>query len=173
MNNIIFLDIDGVLQPIGSADRFNHDTNALTKKFAEELDPILETIHPLDIGAVYYDWHKPSVAYLCSLCSDCKASIVISSNWRYGQTFKQLVALFHIHELHEYVIDVTGDNDEGRAHEIKDFLDNHPSITKFVIFDDIPFPGMSTLFPQQFILCKNYITEQDFIKASNLLKNEQ
>jgi HAD domain in Swiss Army Knife RNA repair proteins len=169
MKNVIFLDIDGVLQPINSRDRFEHDADALKKQFSEELDPILATVHPLDVAAVYYDWHKPSVEYLRTLCIDHQAAIVISSNWRYYQTFEQLLGLFHIHQLHDYVKDVTIDITGKRPFEIKEFLDRHPGIEKFVIFDDLNFNGMIELFSEQFILCRDRISEQDFLKAAGIL----
>ena len=40
MKNIVFLDIDGVLQPIEAKDRFNHDMIALRDRLAKELKEI-------------------------------------------------------------------------------------------------------------------------------------
>ena len=178
MKKVIFLDIDGVLQPIRSQERFKHDIRALQKQLAEELNSDLATTTCFDVGAVYYDWDKQAVDYLLRLCRDYGVSIVISSSWRWWQTYPQLIALFQIHQLHQYIIDITGENkgngqiDASRTLEIQDYLDAHPEIEKFVIFDDIDFFGMKKRFPEQFILCKKKLEEEHFLRAVQIFSDK-
>ena len=65
---VIFLDIDGVLQPKGQQDRFDHDMKVLPKQMAEKYheDEYL-SIGRHDLGAVLYDWHPDAVANLKKL----------------------------------------------------------------------------------------------------------
>ena len=56
---VIFLDIDGVLQPYSFRDRFNHDLDKLQKELAVKYnDEAYLQMDKYDIGAVFYDWHQ-------------------------------------------------------------------------------------------------------------------
>ena len=65
LRTVIFLDIDGVLQPHGRQERFNHDLEALRVQLAARYqnDDYL-TMDRYDLGAVYYDWDKAAVERL-------------------------------------------------------------------------------------------------------------
>lgn len=83
MRNIIFLDIDGVLQPIGKQDRFNHDMDKLKIQLAAQYqDEEFLNMDKYDVAAVYYDWDKAAVERLRSLVKAADAEIIISSDWR-------------------------------------------------------------------------------------------
>lgn len=77
---IIFLDIDGVLQP-DTQKRFKHDLEALKASFAAQ-NQEFENLDKYDIGAVYYDWDKTAVELMKKLCAKTGARFVISSDWR-------------------------------------------------------------------------------------------
>ena len=49
--NVIFLDIDGVLQPGNCQDRFNHDLPELRERLATEWDEGYRGLNEYDIGA--------------------------------------------------------------------------------------------------------------------------
>ena len=84
---VIFLDIDGVLQPTSAQERFNHDMEALKVELAEKYqdDHFLE-LDKYDVAAVYYDWNKQAVERLRGLLWHCDAEIVLSSDWRQTKT---------------------------------------------------------------------------------------
>lgn len=78
---VIFLDIDGVLQPTNSNQRFQHDLAALKTQLAVKYhnDDYLK-MDQYDLGAVYYDWDKAAIKRLIKLCTGVPAEIVISSD---------------------------------------------------------------------------------------------
>ena len=101
---VIFLDIDGVLQPPSSQRRFKHDLEELRRSLADRLaDEIYLGMDKYDLGAVCFDWDREAVERLRSLCKDFGAGIVISSDWRRSKSTRGLQALFRVYELHHYV----------------------------------------------------------------------
>lgn len=85
-NKIIFLDIDGVLQPYSSKGRFEYERQyglqTLQEKLTVELSIDYFQYHPYDVGACYCDWDKEAVARIRKICDKTGAKIVISSDWR-------------------------------------------------------------------------------------------
>ena len=144
---VIFLDIDGVLQPPSRQTRFKHDLEELRRSLAERFDDeTYLSMDKYDLGAVYHDWDSGAVERLGRLCADCNARIVISSDWRRSNSTRRLQALFRIHDLHGYVIDATKEIDgppHYRAGEVKEYLDSHPEIERFVVARLLRFPGYS------------------------------
>ena len=68
--NIIFLDIDGVIQPYGHEFRFSHDIDQSIARLCERYDPALVNEgDPWDIVAAYYD--LPSCAGIMARLSYC------------------------------------------------------------------------------------------------------
>ena len=54
---VIFLDIDGVLQPPSRQTRFKHDLEELRRSLAERFDDeTYLSMDKYDLGAVYHDW---------------------------------------------------------------------------------------------------------------------
>lgn len=125
---VIFLDIDGVLQPKTNKNRFEH---------INEMDEIIEKLnisHPIekdwkiftydydgiyDIAAVMFDWDKKAIKLLYDILESTGAKIVLSSNWKEKGDIK-MKALFSLHGLDNYFYDSTfciedvcryGDND--------------------------------------------------------------
>lgn len=88
----LFLDIDGVLQPCGRQERFRHRDEI--PFICAELNKTIETdfdyeayiansySNSCDIGAVYFDWDKPSVERLRRILEATGARIILSSDWR-------------------------------------------------------------------------------------------
>ena len=170
---VIFLDIDGVLQPTTEQERFEHDLKALRRTLAEDFsDDSYIDMDEYDLGAVYYDWDKEAVERLRGLCRDFGAEIVIISEWRRELSVDVLKAYFRIHQLDQYVTDKT--NEEGtaphyRAGEVRDYLESHPSIERFVIIDDCHRHEFTALFPEQFVHTFDYIEADHEILARNIL----
>lgn len=121
-HGIIFLDIDGVL--------VNRKSIARGFKVMDD-----ECVRVLDDMVVRRK----------------EARIVISSTWRLSESLKSIRAMLQRHgfKFGDRIIDVTTDSAEfdgvlyrsrPRELEIKDWLDNHPAPSWFVVIDDEPVP---------------------------------
>ena len=152
---VIFLDIDGVLQPPERQTRFKHDLDELRRSLADRFDDATYlSMDKYDLGAVYHDWDSEAVDRLRVLCADFGARIVVSSDWRRSNSIGRLQALFRVHDLHEYVIDATKEIDgppHYRAGEVKEYVESHPEIERFVIIDDGFRLEFDEIFPEQFV----------------------
>ena len=170
---VIFLDIDGVLQPTWKQDRFNHDMDELRRVLAAWFDneEYLE-MDKYDLAAVYFDWDREAVERLRALCDNFGAEIVISSAWREYSGLLRLKDYFRIYDLDRYVTDVTAqihDLERSRAGEVAHYLAEHPEIEKFVILDDSYLSYFRALFPDHFVECYPILGEDEYAKAAKLL----
>lgn len=112
---IVFLDIDGVLQPYGSLKRFGcmHEIDTLARRLTRE-HPAYDYLSivgngycgDFDVAAVYYDWDILSVVRLRRLLQTTGARIVLTSDWR-EKGMEMMRALLAIHRLDEFLIDAT------------------------------------------------------------------
>ncbi|MDR2140397.1 MAG: hypothetical protein LBR11_01145 [Deltaproteobacteria bacterium] len=192
VTKVIFLDIDGVLQPHSSQKRFNHIKDGSITKLYEELKRTHNVDYSVynkrDVAAVYYDWRKSSVALLRDILLKTGAKIVLSSDWRiFGMN--TMYDFFTIHGLEKYYIDQTIDSsydlkdDEfnnlkdkyrikyknndiyfWRVIEILDYLNQYPHIKNYVAVDDLMLnPGLENHFVQT----NDWITDAD---AADILK---
>ena len=170
---VIFLDIDGVLQRPSSQKRFKHDLDELRRRLADRFDDTSYLdFDKYDLGAITHDWDSDAVERLRSLCEDFGAEIVVSSDWRRGKSVDVLDAYFRIHDLHRYVTDKTGE--EGgpphyRAGEVKDYLDAHPEVERFVIIDDGYRQEFEELFGEQFVYTTWCMEADDEARARRIL----
>ena len=172
-HTVIFLDIDGVLQPGGSQRRFKHDLDALRRELADELENEAYLEHDkYDLGAIRYDWDVQAVERLRKLCEDMPAHIVVSSDWRIGKSVATLKDYFHIHGLGRYVRDKTAGEPlalRDRAVEIREYLDMHPEIERFVIVDDQYKREFDEAFPGKHVHTGYRLEAEDARKAREIL----
>ena len=170
---VIFLDIDGVLQPDSSQRRFKQNLDALRSDLSERFqDPIYRSLDKYDLGAVFYDWDRLAVGLLRGLCEKTGAQIVISSDWRRRRSLAVLRALFRIHGLQGLVVDKTGE-DAGpphyRAGEVRAYLHEHPEIERFAIIDDSYTGEFNELFAEQFVQTVGCLDEPDARRVGQIL----
>ena len=116
-NNIIFLDVDGVLR-----------THKSDLEWSKQLNiPILKGVNRL--------FSKSAVDNLNEVIILTKAKIVVTSTWRINLSVEELNKIFKERGVIGEVIDKTGINFSGRGLEIKEWLDNN-SVSNYVVLDD-------------------------------------
>lgn len=109
--NIVFLDFDGVLNNMVSAQRL--------KTF--------DTFDPANVAALNRILEVPDTF------------IVVSSAWRLGRTIEKLQEILTLQGVRGLVYDTTPRkvaNLATRASEIQAWLSKHPETTRFVVLDD-------------------------------------
>lgn len=168
---VIFLDIDGVLQHWRSRERFDHDLEQTRSDIADRMgnDDYLK-LDKYDVGAVYYDWNERAVKNLRRLLQWCDAEIVISSDWKRSKTLEQLKLLFRLHQLDEYITDVTWyAYHTFKPEEIREYLGRHPNLKSYVILDDLDmerhFRGHTVYTGES-----SFLTEDSMMKAARILE---
>lgn len=136
--NIIFLDIDGVLNGYNKWNLLGWNIVCLTK--SKKLKHWYTKL--TDPAGV----HKRKVKLLAKIVRATNAKVVMSSSWRFGwwgtpyenqfEDQKKLTDLLNKYNIE--VIDITPRSSDGRRDkEIKEWLENHKNIVKrFVILDD-------------------------------------
>ena len=129
MRNIVFLDIDGVVNTI------QIDTKPYKNKRRKQ-------------GKFYFDICSPgdkrisnrqAIMWLNKLCIETKAEIVISSTWRISLDLEELKeTLINSGLLPEIKVIGTTPllNDQIRGEEINAYLQENKDISAFVILDD-------------------------------------
>lgn len=112
----LFLDIDGVLQPCGRQERFSHQDEI--PSICKQLNQTVKTdfdyeayvgnsySNACDIGAVYFDWDKPSIERLRKILEKTGARVILSSDWREGG-IKRMKGFLAIYNLDSYLDDAT------------------------------------------------------------------
>ena len=120
---VIFLDIDGVLQPGSYQDRFEHlaEVSDLAKKLNVKLNNGFDyyklvggdkeydnkqQVNKYDIGAVYWDWHPEAVKLLHEVIDKTGAKIVLSTDWR-GRGLEEMRGLIDIKGFGKYLYGAT------------------------------------------------------------------
>ncbi len=168
---VIFLDIDGVMQPCCNENRFRHDIRQTQKDVAEKMgDEGYLKLDRYDVAAVYYDWDAKAVENLKKLINDCDADVVISSDWKRSKSIDDLRLLFRLHGLDEYINEVTPfEIVSSKADDINEYLKLHPGIKKYVVIDDL---DMEKYFPGHMVctIDESRLDDESLKKAEEILK---
>ncbi|MDR2199966.1 MAG: hypothetical protein LBR53_11040 [Deltaproteobacteria bacterium] len=189
VSKVVFLDIDGVLQPDNARIRVTEEKKRL-KDFYKSLYKSFQVDYSvysqMDVMTVYHLWDKESVANLLHILNSSGAYIVLSSSWRIFPMGK-MRDLFKIHGLDKYYVDNTMREDfrlieqlradeEGyksfyvdRVIEILEYLKNHPNIENYVAIDDMNLiPGLEN----HFIRASQSLTRTQAEEAVEILNRE-
>lgn len=166
--NVLFLDIDGVLQPYSFQDRFNHDLDELQKELAVKYnDEAYLQMDKYDLGAVFYDWYQPSLDLLKKVLDDNKCKIVVHSGWRIGKNKGDMARLLKLHGLDKYYIDDVGPEEKPEA--IKKYIATHPEITNYVVVDDDTWTFKN--FGDHLCLTDISLTQEDVDRINQIFNN--
>ena len=116
-NRVVFLDIDGVLQPAFRKGGNYHDE--VIMELCRELEDRTGGCYPysvwcpsneigqMDLAAVYYDWDRDAVERLRYALEVLDAGIVLSTNWREDRGRRGMAALLAVHGLDEFLCGYT------------------------------------------------------------------
>ncbi|MCL2124710.1 MAG: HAD domain-containing protein [Oscillospiraceae bacterium] len=170
IEKVVFLDIDGVLQPF-TQYRFDHiekgDMDKVYEELLQKTGVDYRQYDKYDVAAVYYDWDVHAVSELKRVLDTADAGIVLSSSWR-DETNDRMIDFFRIHELDRYFVDSTpylestydlshyiailnlGDDMKYRTREIEIllYLHEHPEIKGYVAIDDMTLKDLGEHFVQ-------------------------
>lgn len=120
MKNIIFLDIDGVL---------NCQLHYESKQFKDYRDAKKQLVKDVKAEKIsrmeYYQSQicKERVSWLNELCKDVEASVVISSTWRTNKTIEELQEIMDAAGGTFKIIDKTPSSDGLRGPEIYEWIE--------------------------------------------------
>ena len=173
---VVFLDIDGVLQPYDAENRFYYLDESLIDKLSKEFNTDYHAYSIYDVMAAYYDWHEEAIARLKYILEKTGAKIIISSDWRSDKMPDKMPALLKLHDLDKYWYADNIINNEfipiskRRSLEINHSLNIYP-IDNYIVLDDMP--GLDEYFPNNIVKTKNYISINDMHKSINILNHKR
>jgi hypothetical protein len=190
ITKILFLDIDGVLQPGWSQKRFDHinngDLDKLYPKLFAQTGIDYSRYDIYDVSAVYYDWHKTAKTQLRRILDETNAKIVLSSAWRTKNLYKMKI-LFNIFNFNDYYIDNTIKTSSkeydklrklprykniygDRSIQILEYLHKYDHINMYVAVDDL---NLSDCLGDHFVYTGNvgYLNEKHADKCIEILTN--
>lgn len=167
-NNIIFLDIDGVLQPTRNERRFSHNLDQTVAYLSEKYhDDIYDTYDRYDVGAVYYDWDYGAIGLLRSLIEETRSVIVIHSSWGHSKDLKKLKALFRIYDLDQFIVDVVRSPVYDKEAAIKEYLKLHQDIDHYIVIDDDFY--LLKAFGEHCCYTNELFTTKDYLYCKRML----
>ena len=188
-SKVIFLDIDGVIQPINSKIRFEHipEFDKISEELSQKFGVDYCQYHPYDVGAVYFDWDKTALELLQGILDKTGAKIVISSDWRLSGGLERMLDFFKIYGMDQYIVDIVPPNSGDlicdwiketpeykgipwRSIEILEYLKAHPHIQKYVAIDDLPLDRGLGKFA---VITEEVMTQKDANKCIRILNSKK
>lgn len=167
MNTILFLDIDGVINP------HNYTSYPQENKLQPWIfsflkrNPDIRKLPAFTVDQVVHYFDRKACLLIQKLMKEFDCKLVISSSWRCIFNNQQLKAILDLQNLGFAFIDST-DTLSSRPAEIKDFISKH-QIEKYLVIDDF---NMETSFHEHFILTKKIFTEENYQEARKALQSQ-
>ena len=176
--NIVFLDIDGVLQPYDAEYRFLNIDRSIIKKLSKKYNIDYSIYDFYDVAAVYYDWDEQAVSRLKYVLDETKSKIIVSSDWRCFNKSYKMPELLKIQGLDKYwyadnvILDYEpGDTVETiRAREIKNSLCKY-QIDNYVVLDD--WKELHNYFPDNSVITHNVMSIDNMHECIRILKRHK
>ena len=103
---VVFLDIDGVLQPLSKKVRVNYINNDIISLLNNKYHINYNRYDIKDVSRVYYDWDKSAIERLRKILSVTDSKIIISSNWRDENKPNKMHDLLKIHTILSFSISI-------------------------------------------------------------------
>ncbi|MCD7949582.1 MAG: hypothetical protein LUG12_04895 [Erysipelotrichaceae bacterium] len=120
---VIFLDIDGVLQPYNSRNRFETNLEMLSKYLSVRYQRDYTIYNKYDVGACFLDWDKDAVKRIKTILNATNARIVMSTGWRSAEFSYRLpykmIDLLYLWNMEKYWIGET-DSESGYRHFLQE-----------------------------------------------------
>ena len=162
---VTFLDIDGVIN--NSDNLYYHDLYKTREYLAQKYkDDIYLKISEIDLGHAFYDWDPICLGRLRKYLDSTGSEIVISSDWRSGNDLEMMKALFRIHGMDEYILDVLSEKKE-KIGAINEYLvKEKANIENYVVLDD---NNELSVFKDHFVLVKKRVNSRNLKIAANIL----
>ena len=132
--NVLFLDYDGVVNTIiwnenGTKAGYNHHNDGKVNNFQ-------------------------AVQWVSEFCQKYDYKIVVTSTWRIWENYADCLRNGGLRPDVE-ILGCTGKSTLGRGAEIKDYLNEHPEITQYIVADDEnAFEGYPDIL-ERFIQCNH------------------
>lgn len=125
---VIFLDIDGVIQPISSQKRFGYQWDELCDYLSEKYhNPLYTKMDKADVIAAYQDWDTVALGRIRELAKETNASIVLDTGWCQFNSLENMRALFALYGMDDLIVDavdLSGFRNKDVA--IREYLEQHP-----------------------------------------------
>ena len=163
---ITFLDIEGVISK--NTDKlYDHDLYKTREYLAQKYkDDIYLKIREVDIGHAFYDWDPICLGRLRNYLDKTESEIVIHSDWRIGNCLETMRALFKIHGMDEYILDVLPAT-KNKIEAIRDYLESeNDNIENHVVIDD---DDKLRVFGDHFVLVKKRLNSRNLKEAERIL----
>lgn len=164
MNPILFLDIDGVLNPpVCPQYEFDFD---LSDKLATKLNnPIIKKLNIYFVNQVYYGFSSKSCELIKKLTQEFDAKIVLTSSWRLYYTKEEIEGMFEIVGIKDAFIDFTSQGN-SRSNVIAEYVQTH-NVKRYLVIDDF---DMRNNFGYRFIQTSQSFNEANYHQARYALK---
>lgn len=173
---VVFLDIDGVLQPYDTKNNFysiDSYTKKIVKNLSEKHNVDFVKYGYYDVLPVYFDWYPQAIKRLKHILDETDSKIIVSSDWKRKELPEKMHDLLRIHDLDKYwycdniIIKEPLMPYEIRHMEIEDSLKRYP-IDNFVVLDDLE--ELASFYPNNSVITNDYISTLDMNEAIKILK---
>lgn len=168
MTRILFLDIDGVLNPIPMRSLPRTDWHLAYRLAKEKQDAGYQHLSHTALSCAYYCWDVHAMELLKELCEQFQLQIIITSSWGSFYSLKELKLLFGLYALDVYLIAIVPSIGK-RSSNILHFVKEHPEIEAWISIDDLM---MEDCFPNHAVTTRGYLKDTDIEKAKTLLKQQ-
>ena len=100
--NVVFLDIDGVINPYENDDGFRYKDTDLVDKLSKKFNTDYSIYHRQDVCMAFIDWSPTAIRRLKRILDETNSKIIVSSDWRETSLPNMLPDLLKMYHLDKY-----------------------------------------------------------------------